>query len=191
MTEVPQTSQSDPDLLLIRAMAQGNRNALSELYARHGNSILAYLMGQMDDRQQAEEVLQDVMLAAWDHAADFRAESKVKTWLLAIARRKAINVWRRKHPVSTPLYEETISDSDTGLLKRVVHQDEEEQVRQALKALSDDHRETLELIFYHGVTGVEAAEILGVSPGTIKSRLHRAKNQLRGLLQRKEVGDEW
>jgi RNA polymerase sigma-70 factor, ECF subfamily len=79
MTETP-----DPDLRLVHAMAAGDTQALETLYARHGRSILAYLIGQLNDRQLAEEILQDVMLAAWRGAESFRGESKVRkphSWL--------------------------------------------------------------------------------------------------------------
>lgn len=177
----------DPDLLLIRAMAQGDKRAVSELYTRHGSYLLSYLIGQLGgDRQLAEEVLQDVMLAAWNGAGGFRAESKVKTWLVAIARLKALNV-RRKHTLTNTLLHDNIRSDETGQIKKVERADEREAVRRALKQLPADQRETLELIFFHELTGPEAAEVLGVSPGTVKSRIHRAKQALRGILLQMEV----
>ena len=86
---------SDKDL--IHAMANGNTAALDALYAKHGPMLLGYLTGQLrNNRQLAEEVLQDVMLAAWESAARFRGDSKVKTWLIAIARNQAINIRRKR-----------------------------------------------------------------------------------------------
>ena len=190
MTEVPQPSH-DPDLMLLQAMAQGNRQALTELYERHGHSILAYLIGQLHDQQQAEEVLQDVMLAAWSNAASFRGESKVRTWLIAIARMKALTVFRQRKnkPTSVELVDDLVGDVDSNSISEVMERhDQQAAVREAIRALPDDQRETLELVFFHELTGNEAAALLGVSPGTIKSRIHRAKNQLRGLLMRKEMG---
>ncbi len=178
----------DPDLLLIRAMAQGDVQALDALYARHGRSILAYLRGLLTDQQQAEEILQDVMLAAWRGAGDFRGESQVKTWLIGIARLKAFNVLRRHQPQLTVLDDTVLRDDDSGVFRKVVLDGEREAIRKALHELPSDQRETLELIFYHELSGAEAADVLGVAEGTVKSRLHRAKAALRGILQRKEVG---
>lgn len=180
------TPTPDPDLFLIRAMAQGDKAALDELYQRHGRSILSYLIGQLNDQQIAEEVLQDVMLAAWRGAGGFRGESKVKTWLLAIARLKSLNVIRRRKPDGAMLHD-NIAAEDTGLMKKVEINADRERVRQALTELPDDQRETLELIFFHDMSGPEAARLLGISPGTVKSRVHRAKNTLRGLLLRREA----
>lgn len=173
---------TDPDLPLLQAMAQGDKSALNELYARHGQHILSYLIGQLSDRQLAEEVLQDVMLAVWHSANRFRAESKVKTWMMSIARFQMLQARRRHKLTSVPLNDELFSDSTgpPGILQTKL---DRQAVREAIRRLPADQQETLELIFYHDLTGPEAAEILGVSPGTIKSRIHRAKKQLRGLLQ--------
>lgn len=175
-------AEHDPDGGLLRAMANGDVRALDDLYARHGRRLLSYLVGLLGDRQLAEEVLQDVMLAAWRGAGQFRGESQVYTWLLAIARLQALGALRRRKFTSVPL-DENLPDGDSGQPAAF----DREALRAALKRLPTDQRETLELIFYHELTGVEAAAVLGVAPGTIKSRLSRAKSTLRGLLRREEV----
>lgn len=178
---------ADPDQALVQAMARGDTRALDELYARHGQRLLAYLVGLLDNRQLAEEVLQDVMLAAWRGAAGFRGESRVSTWLLSIARWQAISARRRRYPIIMPLDENAAHD-DTGEFRRVEWEDDRTAVRAALRELPADQRETLELIFYHDLTGPEAAALLGVPEGTVKSRLNRAKTSLRRLLRWKESG---
>jgi RNA polymerase sigma-70 factor (ECF subfamily) len=182
-------AEHDPDGGLVAAMARGETWALDDLYARHGRRLLAYLAGLLDDRQLAEEVLQDVMLAAWRGAADFRGESRVTTWLLAIARRQALGARRRRRTTVVPLDEDAPKD-DSGVFKRIERQASQDAVRAALGQLPADQRETLELIFYHELSGAEAAGVLGVPEGTVKSRLSRAKTTLRRLLRLKEVGHE-
>lgn len=173
------------DIDIIRAMAQGDPRALDALYTRHGPALLGYLTNQLaNNRQVAEEVLQDVMLAAWKSAANFRGDSKVRTWLIAIARNQAINV-RRKRKMTLVELNETFDSDSTSPLERVERQSRAEALHEALEQLPDAQRETLELVFFHQLSGPEAAEIMGVSVGTVKSRLHRAKETLRGLL-----GDE-
>ncbi len=180
-------AQDDPDLSLVRAMAAGEAAALEELYQRHGPALLAYLVGQLGERQRAEEVLQDVMLAAWRAAPRFRGESRVRTWLLAIARYRAINARQRRPPPPEPLPPDVPSQEQTplGVVEQAAQRDE---MRQALQRLPDEQRETLELVFYHGLSGPEAARVQKVALGTIKSRLHRAKAALRQLLD-KEARD--
>jgi RNA polymerase sigma-70 factor, ECF subfamily len=169
---------SDPDIALIQAMAGGEVAALNELYTRHGANILNYLTSLLHDRQQAEEVLQDVMMAAWNHASGFRGDSKVRTWLLTIARHRAINSQRRAVPELTPLDESTFTN-DTTPLEKVERKSQQQLLQAAIQQLPPFHQEILVLIFYHQLSGPEVADVLGITVGTVKSRLHRAKEMLR------------
>lgn len=180
--------QPDPDLPLIQRIAGGDARALTELYTRHGANVLNYLMSYLNDRQLAEEVLQDVMLAVWNHAAKFRGESKVRTWLLTIARSRAINAGRRYSPHLTEL-DENFHTGDTSPLERAEAKTQQQALREAIRALPKFHQEILILVFYQGLSGQEAAEVLGVSVGTVKSRLHRAKDMLKRVLQ--SSGENW
>jgi RNA polymerase sigma-70 factor (ECF subfamily) len=175
--------------LLVQAIGRGDALALEELYRRHGLTILSYLIGQVSDRALAEELLQDVMLAVWQGAAHFRAESQVYTWMLAIARKRAITARQKRQIPAVPLSDNAAA-STPGPLETLVRQDEREAMRTALDALPPGQRETLELIFYHDLSGPEAAAVLGVAPGTIKSRLSRAKTLLLRLYRLRERTDE-
>ena len=176
----------DPDTELVRAMAAGDSRALADLYTRHGPGLLAYLVGQLGQQALAEEVLQDVMLAAWQGAARFRGDSQVRTWLLGIARYRAINA-RRRTSATAPLDAVHLVADDPSA--GVEQQEEQGAVRHALAQLPAEQRETLELVFFHGLSGADVATVTGVAPGTVKSRLHRAKAALRTLLDREESRD--
>lgn len=174
----------DPDWLLIRKMADGDVRALNELYGRYGGMMLGYLTARVGNRQLAEEVLQDVMLAVWDNAHTFEARSKVKTWLLVIARNRAINATRRKQLPIIQIDEVFgLRSDDTGPTEAVERHEAQDRVRAAIEQLPEGQREVLVLTFYHQLTGPEVAEVLDISEGTVKSRLHRAKDNLKGLLQ--------
>jgi RNA polymerase sigma-70 factor (ECF subfamily) len=174
----------DSDRALIDAVAGGDTQALEALYARYGSAILNFLVARLGNPQLAEEVLQDVMLAVWRSAGTFRGDSKVLTWLLTIARNRAINATRKKRPTLVELNEEiSLRDNDTGPLEHVIHQGQQAVIRDAIQQLPAGQREVLVLVFYHQMTGAEIAEILDITPGTVKSRLHRAKQTLRRLLQ--------
>ena len=179
-------AHDDIDYALVRAIAQGDAQALDKLYARHGPGLLAYLTGRLGERQLAEEVLQDVMLAVWKGAGRFRGESKVRTWLLSIARYRAINAQRRRRLPQVTL-DETIPVQGENEPQQVLEQStKQEYLNRAMAHLPAEQRETLELIFYHGLSGPEAASIQGISVGTVKSRLHRAKKALRKWLHMEE-----
>lgn len=175
--------EQDPDWLLIRKMADGDVRALNEMYARYGAMLLGYLSARVSNRQLAEELLQDVMLAVWEHAAGFEARSKVKTWLLVIARNRAINSQRRKQvPVININDVFGLRSEDTGPTEALERSEQRDRVRSAIERLPEGQREVLVLVFYHQLTGPEVAEVLDISEGTVKSRLHRAKDNLKGLL---------
>jgi RNA polymerase sigma-70 factor, ECF subfamily len=181
----PQLIEQDPDYALIQGMAARDSRALDELYERHGRGILSFLVAQLhDNRQLAEEVLQDVMLAAWENAGNFRGESKVRTWLLVIARNRALNAVRRRSPLLVELDDNLSNyDDDTSPLERVQRQFRGQALRKAIENLPAQHKEILVLVFYQGLSGAEVAQVLKISEGTVKSRLHRAKEALRRLLQ--------
>jgi RNA polymerase sigma-70 factor, ECF subfamily len=184
LTSAAPSENVDPDLSLVKAMAEGDRLALDQLYARRGPGILSYLTAQLNDRQLAEEVLQDVMLAAWRNAPNFRGESSVRTWLLVIARNRAMNTHRkRKLPLVTLDDAFGVFGGDTDPLEKIERKAAQSAVREALEHLPTQQREVLVLVFYHQLSGPEVADVLGINVGTVKSRLHRAKETLRRVLQ--------
>jgi RNA polymerase sigma-70 factor (ECF subfamily) len=183
-TSTEQDQGEDPDYILIQRIASGDASALDELYARHGSGVLSYLTSYLNDRQLAEEILQDVMLAVWNNASSFRGDSKVRTWILVIARNRAINSRRKQSPHFVAL-EDNINNysSDTSPLEKIVRLSQHEALRKAIGTLPEVHREILVLVFFNQLSGPEVADVLKISIGTVKSRLHRAKDALRRSMQ--------
>lgn len=173
------------DLILIQRIAAGDSDALETLYQRYSLRVWHYLIGLLEDRQQADDVLQEVMLAVWKGAVNFRGESKVSTWLLAIAKNLAVQA-RKKNIRQTTLLDEADEFATTSDLDILNDQAELERVREAIRQLPPEQRETLELVFYHQLAGADAASVLGVAHGTVKSRLNRAVNALRVLLNQED-----
>jgi RNA polymerase sigma-70 factor, ECF subfamily len=176
---------ADPDRALVDRMAGGDPDALRSLCEIHGPHVLAFLVGQLGDRSLAEDVAQEVMLAAWRGAARFRGESRVRTWLLGIAHHLAANTRRRNGHMTVSVDDGVIdrhcnrddlgATSDAGIDARI-------DLRAALHCLPPHQRAALGLVFFHGMSVDETARILGVAPGTVKSRLHRARAALRAQL---------
>jgi RNA polymerase sigma-70 factor (ECF subfamily) len=177
-----QSSHDDPDLPLIRAIGSGDTHALSEIYERHGAGILSFLINRLHDRQHAEEILQDVMLAVWKAAATFRGECLVRTWLMTIARNHSIDAYNGRKPPNLPLNEAIISDN-TSVPAVVEQAFLSERLGCIFQQLSVDQREAVRLVLVQSLTYAEAAEVLGVPEGTVKSRLHHARQTMRRLLQ--------
>jgi RNA polymerase sigma-70 factor (ECF subfamily) len=122
------------------------------------------------------------MLAAWHNAPRFRGECRLRTWLLTIARNRAINAYHRQIvPVASVV---PLEDPDNA--KFLFSPDPPEphhELYTAIASLPDEFRETLELVFFHGLSMAETAHVLSVPEGTVKSRLHRAKERLRLIMK--------
>lgn len=169
---------------LIGRITHGDEAALEELYRRHGHRLLGYLTQQLDDRQLAEEALQDVMVEVWKGAKRFRGESSVQTWLFSIARYRAIRLRKSRRPSAYAIDDDSAltSDSETPF-ELMVSGMQSAQVKQAIAKLSLEHREVLDMVYYDERSSQETADLLGIPLGTLKSRLSRAKTALRRILQ--------
>jgi RNA polymerase sigma-70 factor, ECF subfamily len=174
MTELEQD-----DAELIGRITDGDHAALVALYQRHGGVVLAQIRLVIDDPGLSEEVLQDTMLAVWRTAGTFRGDSRVRSWIIAIARRQARDRLRRhrahvvddrllaERPARGPGPEEVVLDRATATA-----------VADAISRLGVRHREVLGLVFGAGLTLAEAAEVLEIPLGTVKSRLAAARTAL-------------
>jgi RNA polymerase sigma-70 factor (ECF subfamily) len=153
------------------------------LHAEHGDALFAHAMRLCDgDRQRAEDLVQETLLRAWRHPEALDPErGPARAWLFTTARRLAIDAWRRREArigeVITDQPPEPPSDSDEA--DRAV---EAWTIAEALGRLTPAHRAVLVECFYRGRSVAEAATVLGVPAGTIKSRTHYAVRALRLVL---------
>lgn len=175
---------TDHDHTLLARVAAGDRSAMNELYERHAASLLAYLRVFTSDQDQIEELIQDTMVAAWKGADRFVGGSSVRSWLFAIARRRAADTLRRR-TWRTIGDEELASFPDPAPDPEswAIAQSRQDQLLATIERLSPIHQEILMLIFVHQLSYQEVAEILDVPPGTVKSRLSNAKKALRAHLR--------
>lgn len=174
------------DLALLRDMAAGRVEALNYLYARYGSLLLVYLSARLHDRQWAEEVLQDVMLIAWNGAGNFQGRSSVKTWLFTIARNQSVNAYTRRKPGPDPLDPELPGPGGFSPEQLLERSQTGAALQEAILQLPEEQRETLELLFFQELSQAEVAQVMQVAPGTIKSRLSRARANLRKFFKLKE-----
>ena len=174
------------DAGLVRAMAAGDLASLAALYRRHSQVLLTQLVLLTGDQMLAEELLQDTMLAAWRSAGSFRGGSKVRTWLIAIARRKARDKQRRQRftVVDDADIEKSVAP-DLGPEQLVISRAEARAVADVITDLPLAQREVIGLVFGAGLTMAEAADVLEVPLNTVKSRLHTARATLTQMLAKK------
>jgi RNA polymerase sigma-70 factor (ECF subfamily) len=177
----------DPvDRELLRRIASRDRDALTDLYRRHGRVLFGQILFVVSDRGTSEEILQDTMIAVWLNAASFRGDSKVRSWMIAIARKKARDRMRRHRPAAVDEYDlferpDAAPGPELLALDRVEMAD----VASAVTRLRPGHREVLGLVFGAGLTLPEVADILEIPEGTVKSRLYGARTALSGQLREK------
>jgi RNA polymerase sigma-70 factor (ECF subfamily) len=174
--------ESSSDDTLIRRIAEGDQLAMRTLFGRHRVALYRWLLRLVGDEALAEDLLSDVFLAVWRQAASFEGRSSVSTWLLAIARNKAVSTRRRL--ADAELDEESISnvpdtadDPEVALLK----ENRAELLRQSIARLSPEHHEVIDLVYYHGKTVTEVAEIVGINAATVKTRMFYARKKLAEL----------
>ena len=153
------------------------------LFARHRVAIFRWLLRLMRDEALAEDLLSDVFLDVWRKAASFAGRSSVSTWLLAIARHKALTA--RRHRTGVTLDEglacalvDPADDPELVLEKK----DREQRLRHSLARLSPQHSEVIDLVYYHGKSIKEIAEIVGINEATVKSRAFYARRKLARLV---------
>jgi RNA polymerase sigma-70 factor, ECF subfamily len=171
------------DETLISRIVDGDQLAMRTLFARHRVALYRWLLRLVGDEALAEDLLSEVFLDVWRQAASFEGRSSVSTWLLAIARYKALSARRRR--ADAELDEATVSlvpdmadDPEVALQKK----NRAEALRQSLVQLSPEHREVIDLVYYHGKSLKEVAEIVGINEATMKTRVFYARKRLAELV---------
>jgi RNA polymerase sigma-70 factor (ECF subfamily) len=176
--------QETSDVALIGAIAEGDRRAMQLLYTRHNLRIYRFVLRLTNDASSAEDLVSEVFMDVWRQAASFRAESQVSTWLLAIARYKALSALRRRpnewlNDGAAAAIEDPADDPETILQ----NEDRRAVVRACLSRLSASHREVIDLVYYHEKSLDEVAQIVGVPASTAKTRMFYARKHMEKLLQ--------
>ena len=180
------TSSDDAasDEALIKRIAGGDQLAMRTLYARHRIPLYRWLLRIVRNETVAEDLLSDVFLDVWRQAASFKGRASVSTWLLAIARYKALSARRAR--VDTELLDERITSTiaDPADTPEAALQEKRrgELLRESLAKLSPEHSEVIDLVYYHGKSVKEVAEIVGVGEATVKTRMFYARRKLATLV---------
>jgi RNA polymerase sigma-70 factor, ECF subfamily len=168
---------------LVARVAAGDRLAMKVLYERHHVRVYRFVLRLVNNAAIAEDLTSDVFLDIWKHAGHFEGRSEVSTWILSIARHKAISTLRRR--ANEQLDDEItrkIPDSDGDPEAILQKRNEDAVLRQRLTRLSPAHREIIDLVYYHEKSIAEVAEIIGVPQNTVKTRMFYARKRLAALL---------
>jgi RNA polymerase sigma-70 factor (ECF subfamily) len=174
------------DQALVQAIAAGDKQALQVLFGRHNVRVYRFILRFLNDESTAEDLVSEVFFDVWRQAERFECRSQVSTWLMAIARNKALSVLRRRQ---TEVLDEEVAEfiEDTADTPEVSIQKKQQTavLRDCLTQLSPAHREIIDLVYYHEKSIDEVAQIIGVPQNTVKTRMFYARKRVGELLSAK------
>ena len=172
------------DEMLVKRIAAGDKPAMQVLFARHRTPVYRWLLRFVGNETVAEDLLSDVFFDVWQQAGRFEGRSAVTTWLLSIARFKALSARRRRADAELDeTIESTVADTADDPEITLQKKSRNELLRQALAKLSPDHREIIDLVYYHETSVDDAAQILSIPSATVKTRMFYARKKLAELVQ--------
>jgi RNA polymerase sigma-70 factor (ECF subfamily) len=175
LTRFP-AGQAAEDGSLVRSARAGDESAFARLYDRYGRVVHGVLLARMN-REDVEDLVQDVFLTAWKRLGDLRDPAAFGAWIAAIARNRAADA-RRRAPELVEL------PADLPAPGGASDEAEANAALAAIRELPGAYRETLVLRLVEGLTGPEIADRTGLTPASVRVNLHRGMNLLRGKLGR-------
>ena len=178
-------AQESSDRDLLTKIAAGDRLAMRTLYGRHNVRVYRFVLRLVGDESKAEDIVSEVFFEVWRQAGRFEGRSQVSTWVLAIARYKAITVMRQRQEESVDEdFAESIADPADDAQVTLEKKDTSIRLQRCLQQLSAEHREIIDLVYYHEKSVEEAAAIVGVPRNTVKTRMFYARKRLAELLEK-------
>ena len=180
--------QATSDDVLIGRIAGGDRLAMQVLYGRHHVRVFRFVLRLVRNEATAEDLISEVFLDVWRQAGQFEGRSAVTTWLLSIARFKALSAMRKRSDEELDEEQaEAIADDSDDPEVAVQKKDKSDALRRCLTALSAEHREVIDLVYYHEKSVEEVAEIVGIPEATVKTRMFYARKKLAEILKENGV----
>lgn len=172
-------TQPQSDDTLVKLIAGGDKDAMQTLFRRHNVSIYRFILRLVNDTSSAEDLTSEVFLEVWRQAGQFAGRSQVSTWLLSIARDKALSALPRR--ATEAPNEEAIDPSDTPEAAMERGQ-RNKSMRETLMQLTPAHREVIDLVYYHERSVAEVAAIVGIPQNTVQTRLFHARKRMAKLV---------
>jgi RNA polymerase sigma-70 factor (ECF subfamily) len=177
------------DQLPVREARNGQTEAWDALFKRYQRPLYTYVFELTHQEQTSLEIVQETFINAARHIGALREDRKFGSWLFGIAHQKCAQHWRKQRPEPIRIEdEEEIPDSSIeGPDEMLIREEQEAEFMNALNQLSPPHRAVLLLHFMEDFSLEEIAAITGARVGTVKSRLHYAKESLREQLKRESI----
>jgi RNA polymerase sigma-70 factor, ECF subfamily len=178
---------NDEVLRLLAQIAQGDEPAFKALYRAFSRRLYAYVLKQLGDPAQAEEIVADTLYEVWRAPTRFRGEALFSTWLIGVARNKVLMAWRSRKPDAKHEdiddFAELIAGDDHDGFDTLADRQRRDGVLHCVQRLSDEHRECIHLVFYQGMALAEVAQLQACPENTVKTRLFHARKKLEHCLR--------
>jgi RNA polymerase sigma-70 factor (ECF subfamily) len=171
-------ARATSDEMLLEGIAKGNRTAMHTLYSRHNVRVFRFILRMVRDTTTAEDLVSQVFLDVWRTAGQFEGRAQVSTWLLSIARFKALTALRQRRHEDID-QEDVLEIADDALDRSRTSAI----LRACVAKLSPAHREIINLVYYHEKSVEEVGAIIGIPQSTVKTRMFYARKQLADLLK--------
>ncbi|RUZ77034.1 sigma-70 family RNA polymerase sigma factor [Mesorhizobium sp. M7A.F.Ca.US.006.01.1.1] len=173
------TAATETDRALVDRVAKGDRAAVRLLFMRHHARVYRFVARQTGSEMMADDIANEVFLELWRQAPGFEGRSEVSTWLLGIARFKALSLLRKKK-------EDWIDDEAAAAVPDgadtpevvTMKEDKAAALRRFVNALPEEHRVVIDLAYYHGQSVNEIGEVLDIPVATVKTRMFYARKKL-------------
>jgi RNA polymerase sigma-70 factor (ECF subfamily) len=172
------------DESLLARVGQGDRRAIRLLFHRYQLKVYRFVLRLVANHASAEDIVSEVFLELWRHAGSFEGRASLSTWILAIARNKAVSALRGR--IDQPLEDgvaEAIPDPAINAEETLDAAKRSAALRQCLAQLSPAHREIIDLVYYHERSIEEVSAILRVPAATVKTRMFYARRRLAEALR--------
>jgi RNA polymerase sigma-70 factor (ECF subfamily) len=176
---------------LIRLIAADDNKAMRVLFARHNVRVFRFAVRIVGNEATAEDVVSEVFVDVWRNAGRFEGRSQVATWILGIARHKALAAARRRSIGEFDDELTSIEDTADGPEIAAQKADRSAILRECLEQLSPAHREIIDLVYYHEQTIDEVARIICVPLNTVKTRMFYARKHIAALLAARGIEQAW
>ena len=174
----------DPDYELVTACQVGNRQAFNELVHRHKDRVYSVAARLLGDHSEAEDIAQETFFRAYEGITAFRGDAKFSSWLYRICYNLCLNYReRKKHSLGDSPLPEMIADPAARLPEQLIAKERQELMQRALSCLTPEFREVVVLYHTGQLSYEEIATLQGLPIGTVRSRLHRGREELKEILR--------
>src|SRR5450755_57157 len=167
---------------LLRRISAGDRDAFRELYLRYHRRLARFLTRLLHRYADAEEIINDTLWIVWQRAGEFRNASRVSTWIMGIAYRRALNMIRRAATHERAMMLE-IAESEGSVSDSAQALEQRQLLAAGLAKLPLEQRMVLEFTYYMDHSCEEVAEIMECPVNTVKTRMFNARRKLRAILE--------